>query len=145
MLFWDREKKIRKEKERNVYRTKLQSTQYIMDKEYQVLFLFFFVVIFSMKFQHLYIYIWMYFANILSRFREFWFWTRNAILILKFRNNSAYIYSTWHYDVVVFNLWVVTSLGSNDPSTGLSYQISFISYIYIMNQNSNIITVTKQK
>lgn len=115
MLFWDREKKIRKEKERNVYRTQLQSTQYIMYKEYQVLFLFFFIVIFSMKFQHLYIYIWMYFANILSRFREFWFWTRNAILILRFKNNSAYIYSTCHHDVVVFNLWVVTSLGVKWP------------------------------
>jgi hypothetical protein len=33
---------------------------------------------------------------------------------------------------LVLNLWVGTSLGSNDPLTGVTYQIHYISDIYVM-------------
>ena len=45
---------------------------------------------------------------------------------------------------LVLNLWVMIPLGgSNDPFTGATSQMSYISDIYIMIHNSSKITVMK--
>lgn len=44
---------------------------------------------------------------------------------------------------VVLSLWEATLLGSNGSFTGTTYQISYLSDIYVTSHNSNKIIVMK--
>lgn len=46
---------------------------------------------------------------------------------------------------VVLSLWEATLLGSNGSFTGTTYQISYLSDIYVTSHNSNKIIVMKSQ
>ena len=79
-------------------------------------------------------------AVVFSNHEESWSWRDGSLV------QSAYLASAlpqdqnWplstqvsnYLELLVLNLWIVTFLGSNSPFTGVTYQISCISDIYII-------------